>query len=65
MVTGSLKIKTGGLIDAAQKPRFEVWLCVFDHVCDEGKTYCFVYDELDKRFVGWGPNSELLLFNTG
>ena len=73
---GKVHLKTGGLGTSSVRKqdgsglRFGVWLCVRSsedyHVpCDtDGGAFCFVYDEVDAKFVPWGLNSELRLFDS-
>ena len=59
----SLDFKTGGL-GYLMTPQFESWICVKHHPCawDERNPYfCFVYDELNQKFLPWGSNSDLEL----
>ncbi|KAJ1490232.1 hypothetical protein T484DRAFT_1884549 [Baffinella frigidus] len=46
-------------------PLYQVWLCVEQHGCARkfggDDNYCFVYDEMDTKFVPWGANTELNL----
>ncbi|KAJ1476136.1 hypothetical protein T484DRAFT_1825943 [Baffinella frigidus] len=55
--------KTGGLGGLMDKPRFQVWLCEEGHACANGTSlhFCFVFDEEEKVFVPWGPDSLLQL----
>ncbi|KAJ1489765.1 hypothetical protein T484DRAFT_1779361 [Baffinella frigidus] len=53
----------GGLGPLTEKPRFQVWLCEEGHPCANGTSafFCFVFDEEERVFVPWGPNSQLRL----
>ncbi|KAJ1480309.1 hypothetical protein T484DRAFT_2811014 [Baffinella frigidus] len=55
--------EAGGLGGLTEDPNFGVWLCQDGHACANGTSsfFCFVYDEVAKRFVAWGPNSQLHL----
>jgi len=57
--------ETGGLGNLMDLPRFGVWLCEEGHACATGDSpfFCFVFDEVDKVFVPWGPDSLLQLTN--
>jgi len=59
----TINLKTGGLGTSMINGQVEVWLCVFNHTCDDGGSFCFVYDEQQAKFVAWGANSQLNLFN--
>mmetsp|Transcript_36198 Transcript_36198/g.58349 ORF Transcript_36198/g.58349 Transcript_36198/m.58349 type:complete len:125 (-) Transcript_36198:168-542(-) len=41
----TINLKTGGLGTSMINGQVEVWLCVFNHTCDDGGSFCFVYDE--------------------
>jgi len=57
----SLQVWTGGL-GRMMEDSIEVWLCLQDHECSPaGDSFCFVYDETEKRFLPWAPNSCLHL----
>ncbi|KAJ1474184.1 hypothetical protein T484DRAFT_3281557 [Baffinella frigidus] len=58
-------VRTGGLGNLSEAPRFEVWVCEDRHACANGtsSSFCFVFDEVANVFVPWGPNSQLRLFN--
>jgi hypothetical protein len=61
---GEVAFRTAGLGSSAVSPRFEVWMCAWDHPCDvDDSSFCFAYDEIDQDFVPWGLNSELKLFH--
>jgi len=60
----TIDLKTGGLGTSMISGEVEVWLCVFNHTCDaDGGSFCFVYDETQEKFLAWGANSQLSLFN--
>jgi len=53
--------QTGGLGGLSEPLRFEVWVCEEGHSCANGTSafFCFAFDEVDKVFVPWGPDSML------
>ncbi|KAJ1472059.1 hypothetical protein T484DRAFT_1841770, partial [Baffinella frigidus] len=53
--------KTASLGELRVSPTYQVWLCEEGHACANGTSsyFCFVYDEVLKIFVPWGPNSLL------
>eukprot|EP00960_Hanusia_phi_P007827 223922-Hanusia_phi.AAC.4 len=60
----SVQYKMGGL-GLEMTDQFQVWICVKNHPCALSASdpyFCFVYDELNQKFVPWGANSDLHLF---
>jgi hypothetical protein len=58
--------RTGGLGKLMVEDKFENWWCTIDHMCaPPGDYMCFVWGEVERRFIPWGLNSELKLVRKG
>ena len=58
--------RTGGLGKLMVEDKFENWWCTIDHMCAPSGDYmCFVWGEVERRFIPWGLNSELKLVRKG
>ena len=59
-------ISMGGLGRKMIKDRYEVWVCKRgDRCATEDDFMCYVYDEKDRVFLPWAPNSDLNLVKAG
>ena len=60
-----------GSLGAAYTPAFRVWACWKQHPClarvstSQADSMCYVYHELENRWLPWGLKKELPLCNTG
>ena len=58
--------RTGGLGKLMVEDKYENWWCTTDHMCAPlGDYMCFVWGEVERRFIPWGLNSELKLVRKG
>ena len=58
--------RTGGLGKLMVEDKYENWWCTTDHMCaPPGDYMCFVWGEVERRFIPWGLNSELKLVRKG
>jgi hypothetical protein len=58
--------RTGGLGKLMVEDKYENWWCTIDHMCaPAGDYFCFVWGEVERRFIPWGLNSELKLVRKG
>jgi hypothetical protein len=58
--------RTGGLGKLMVEDKYENWMCTIDHMCAPAGDYmCFVWGEVERRFIPWGLNSELKLVRKG
>jgi hypothetical protein len=58
--------RTGGLGKLMVEDKYENWWCTTDHMCAPSGDYmCFVWGEVERRFIPWGLNSELKLVRKG
>ena len=56
--------RQGGLGRLRVKGRFETWVCIKGHPCASDLTddhFCFVWEQVEKKFIPWGPNTALNL----
>jgi hypothetical protein len=58
--------RTGGLGKLMVEDKYENWWCTNEHMCaPSGDFMCFVWGEVERRFIPWGLNSELKLVRKG
>ena len=56
---------TGGL-GAEHWPNYRAWACWQHHSCltpehrESGDAMCYVYDERGRRWLAWGPQSQVM-----
>jgi len=62
LVEGTVKFHTGSL-NVLTTPEVKAWVCVEGHECASvaganASHFCFVYHEVEERFVPWGSEDE-------
>jgi hypothetical protein len=58
--------RTGGLGKLMVEDKYENWWCTAEHMCaPPGDFMCYVWGEVERRFIPWGLNSELKLVRKG
>ena len=62
----TIEYRQGGLGKLTVTGRFETWACIKGHPCASDLTdvhFCFVWEQVEKKFIPWGPNSALNLLH--
>ena len=60
----TIEYRQGGLGKLTVSGRFETWACIKGHPCASDLTdnyFCFVWEQVERKWVAWGPNADLNL----